>query len=103
MTDYHDSTKILNARVTRINRTMTKFFVACGISFQIVEHPSFVNFVKELNSAYELLTREFLSDQLFERELALVNSTVMTVIENGANLTLSLLIYFSSNEIFMHN
>ncbi|CAB4407407.1 unnamed protein product [Rhizophagus irregularis] len=44
---------------------------------------------RELNSAYELPIREFLSDQLLERELALVNSTVMTVIENGANLTLA--------------
>ncbi|EXX62414.1 hypothetical protein RirG_161960 [Rhizophagus irregularis DAOM 197198w] len=88
MTDYHDSTKIPDARVTRINCALAKFFVACSISFWIVEHPFFVNFVKELNSAYELPTREFLSDQLLERELALVNSTVATVIENGANLTL---------------
>jgi hypothetical protein len=100
MTDYHDSTKIPDARVTRINRALAKFFVACSISFRIVEHPFFVNFVKELNSAYELPTREFLSDQLLERELALINSTVMTVIENGANLTLGLLIYFSLNNIF---
>jgi hypothetical protein len=100
MTDYHDSTKIPDARVTRINRALAKFFVACGILFRIVEHPFFVNLVKELNSAYELPTREFLSDQLLERELALVNSTVTTVIENGANLTLGLLIYFSLNDIF---
>ena len=88
MTDYHDSTKIPSARVTRINRALAKFFVACGISFQIVEHPFFVNFVKELNSAYELPTREFLSDQLLERELATVNLSVTSIIENGTNLTL---------------
>lgn len=90
MTDYHDSTKIPNARVTRINRALAKFFVACGISFRIVEHPFFINFVKELNSAYELPTREYLSNQLLERELAMVNSNVMAVIENGENLTLGL-------------
>src|SRR4051812_19091290 len=99
MMDYHDSTKISDARVMRINRALTKFFVTCGISFWIVKHPFFVNFVKELNSAYELSTREFLSDQLLERELALVNLNITTVIENGANLTLGLLIYFSLNEI----
>jgi hypothetical protein len=60
----------------------------------VVEHPFFVNFVKELNSTYELPTREFLSNQLLERELAVVNSSVISVIENGANLTLGLLIYF---------
>lgn len=94
MTDYHDSTKITSARVTRINRALAKFFVACGISFRIVEHPFFVNFVKELNSAYELPTREFLSDQLLERELATVNKTVTSIIENGKNLTLGSIIYF---------
>ena len=88
ITDYHDSTKIPDSRVTRINRALAKFFVACGISFRIVEHPFFINFVKELNSSYELPTREFLSDQLLERELSMVNSTVTSVIENGANLTL---------------
>lgn len=91
MNHYHDSTNIPNARVTRINRALAKFFVACGISFRIVEHPFFINFVKELNSAYELPTREYLSDQLLERELALVNSNVNAVIENGNNLTLGLL------------
>ncbi|PKK74955.1 hypothetical protein RhiirC2_774208 [Rhizophagus irregularis] len=43
---------------------------------------------RELNSLYKLPTREFLSDQLLERELAMMNSTVTFVIENGANLTL---------------
>jgi hypothetical protein len=66
MADYHDSAKIPNGRVTRINRALVKFFVACGISFWVVEHPFFINFVKELNSSYELPTREFLSDQLLE-------------------------------------
>src|SRR4051794_11049731 len=98
MTDYHDSTKIPDARVMRINHALTKFFVAYGISFQIVEYPFFINFVKELNSAYELPTREFLSDQLLKKELALVNSTIMTIIKNRANLTLDLLIYFSLNK-----
>jgi hypothetical protein len=62
MTDYHDFTKIPDARVTRINRALTKFFVTCGISFWIIEHPFFVNFVKKFNSAYKLPIREFLSD-----------------------------------------
>ena len=88
MTDYHDSKKIPNGKVTRINRALAKFFVACGILFRVVEHPFFINFIKELNSAYKLPTREFLSDQLLERELAMVNSNVTTVIKNGTNLTL---------------
>ena len=59
ITDYHNSKKISNGRITRINHVLAKFFVTCGISFQIVEYPFFINFIKELNSAYELPTREF--------------------------------------------
>jgi uncharacterized membrane protein len=81
-----------SARVTRINRAIAKFFVACGISFQIIKNPFFINFVKELNSAYELPTREYLSNQLLERELAMVNSSVTAIIEKGTNFTLGLLI-----------
>jgi hypothetical protein len=92
ITDYHDSTRMPSARVTRINRAIAKFFVACGISFQIIENPFFINFVKELNSAYELPTREYLSNQLLERELAMVNSSVTAIIEKGTNFTLGLLI-----------
>jgi hypothetical protein len=92
ITDYHDFTRMPNARVTRINRAIAKFFVACGISFQVIENPFFINFVKELNSAYELPTREYLSNQLLERELAMVNSSVTAIIEKGTNFTLGLLI-----------
>lgn len=94
MTSYHDSTKIPDARITRINRALTKLFVACGISFWVVEHPFFINFVKELNAGYDPPTREYLSDHLLEHELAMVNSSVNSIIENENNLTLGLLIYF---------
>jgi hypothetical protein len=94
MTSYHDSTKIPDTRITRINRVLTKLFVACGISFRVVEHPFFINFVKELNARYDPPTREYLSDHLLERKLAMVNSSVNSIIENENNLTLGLLIYF---------
>ncbi|PKB92262.1 hypothetical protein RhiirA5_445347 [Rhizophagus irregularis] len=35
MTDYHDSTKIPDARITRINRALAKFFVACATNQRI--------------------------------------------------------------------
>ena len=90
--DFHNFTRIPNARVIRINRALAKFFIACNISFQIVENPFFINFVKELNSAHELPTREYLSNKLLERELAKVNLNVAAIIEKGQNFTLGLLI-----------
>ena len=91
MDDFHDSTEINEARYTRINRALVKFFIACGISFRIVEHPFFINFIKELNAGYDPPTREVLVNQLLERELTQVNHRIKSELEGETNLTLGLL------------
>jgi hypothetical protein len=95
MDDYHDLTELSDSRYTRINRALVKFFVACGISFRIVEHPFFVNFIKELNAGYNPPTREVLVNQLLERELAQVNHRTKSELERETNLTLGLLNNFN--------
>jgi hypothetical protein len=88
--NYHDSTDLPDSRITRINRALIKFFVACGISFRIVEHPFFINLLKELNGGYNPPTREILAGQMLERELAQVNNNVKLEIEKETNLTIGL-------------
>jgi len=88
--DYHDSNDLPDSRVTRINRALIKFFVACGISFRIVEHPFFINLLKELNRGYDPSTREMLAGQMLERELAQVKNNVEAEIEKETNLTIGL-------------
>jgi len=56
-----------------------------------VEHPFFINFIKELNDGYNTPTREVLVNQLLERELAQVNFKVNSELEKEMNLTLGLL------------
>jgi len=94
MDDYHDSTELCENRITRINRALVKFFIACGISFRVVEHPFFINLTKELNAGYDPPTREHLSGQMLERELAQVNSKIKSEIEKETHLTLGLLNYY---------
>ena len=88
--NYHDSTDLPDSRITHINHVLIKFFVACGISFRIVEHSFFINLLKELNGGYDPLTREMLSGQMLERELAQVNNNVKLEIEKETNLTIDL-------------
>jgi hypothetical protein len=57
MNDYHDSTDLNEQRCKRINHALVKFFIACGIAFRIVEHPFFINFIKELNAGYNYSCR----------------------------------------------
>jgi hypothetical protein len=88
--DYHDPTDLPESRITRINRALVKFFIACGISFRIVEHPFFINLLKELNGGYDPPKREVLAGQMLERELAQVNNSVKSEIEKETNLTIGL-------------
>ncbi|PKC11809.1 hypothetical protein RhiirA5_497425 [Rhizophagus irregularis] len=64
--DYHDSIELNKQRCIRINRALVKFFIVCEIAFRIVEHPFFINFIKELNARYNTPTREVLVNQLLE-------------------------------------
>ncbi len=88
---YHDYAELPGSRITRINRALVKFFIACGISFRIVEHPFFVNLMRELNGGYNPPSREVLANQLLERELAQVQSKVKSELEKETDLTLGLL------------
>lgn len=88
MKDFHDSSELPESRINRINRALTKFFVACGVSFRIVEHPFFIDFVKELNAGYDLPTRDYLSSRLLENELCHVNSNIQADLDKQTNLTL---------------
>jgi hypothetical protein len=88
--NYHDSTDLPNTRITQINRALIKFFVSCGISFRIVEHPFFINFIKELNAGFNPPSREILAGQMLEWKLAQVNNKVQSEINKETNLTIGL-------------
>ncbi|EXX59545.1 hypothetical protein RirG_188090 [Rhizophagus irregularis DAOM 197198w] len=88
ITAFHDSTNLPEARINRINCALVKFFIYCGIAYRIVEHPFFIDFLKELNADYDLPTREYLSGRLLETELCNVNEKMNEDIMNQHNLTL---------------
>ena len=98
ITDFHDSSELPESRTNRINRALVKFFVSCGVSFRIVEHPFFIDFLKELNGGYNPPTREYLSSRLLESELYNVNTKMNDDITNQSNLTLGKYL----NAIYFH-
>ena len=92
LNDFHDPTEISEGRTNRINRTLIKFFVACGISYRIVEHPFFIDFISELNAGYTLPTRDYLSGRLLETELCRVKMNIDNDLDNQIDLTLGKII-----------
>jgi len=90
--DYHDTDEPLpQGRIDRINRALLKFFVCCGISFRVVESPFFIDFINELNVAYDPPSRELLANRLFEDELGDINSKIRKELQMSDNLTLGIL------------
>jgi hypothetical protein len=88
MTAFHNSTNLPEVRINQINRAFVKFFVCCKISYRIMEHPFFIDLLKELNASYNPSTREYLSGRLLETELCNVNEKMNEDIMNQHNLTL---------------
>ena len=56
--------------------------------FQVVESPFFIDLLKELNLAYNLLSQNILSNRLLKSELEYVNSKVSKELDSTNNLTI---------------
>ena len=65
-----------------------KSFVICGIPWHAIENPFFVEFLKTLRPEYIPPSKEKLSGELFDHEVAVVNSQIIRELKNSTNLTL---------------
>ena len=46
------------------------------MSFRIIKHPFFIDFIKKLNAIYNLLSQNYLSRHLLKSELITVNENI---------------------------
>ncbi|GET51813.1 ribonuclease H-like domain-containing protein [Rhizophagus irregularis DAOM 181602=DAOM 197198] len=52
------------------DRTVVKFFICCGVSFRLIEHPFFIDMVKSLYLEYDPSSANTLSQDFLYEELA---------------------------------
>ena len=91
MNDENDKNNELPAeQAALIDRSVLKAFVMCGIPFQVVENPYFVNLLKNLRSNYNPPSRERLSTNLLNEESIRVEIKINNSLENTKNLTLGM-------------
>ena len=64
------------------------------MSFRIVESPFFIDFLQEVNSAYDPPSREILTNRLLEEELRYVNNKISRELEVSRDLTLGMFIIY---------
>ena len=84
ISEFHESTKLSEDRIHKINRACVKTFVA----WHVIENPFFIEFLKTLRPGYVPPSKEVLSDKLLSQETAVVNTRVTDVLKNATNFTL---------------
>ena len=89
-----ENTKIDVAKVQKCNRALMRFFICCGIPFNVISNLFFIDFVKSLCPFYNILNRITFADSWINQKLAHVTCDVFDVIRESKNITLGLFIYF---------
>jgi len=89
ITKYCESDTIEPAKKIICDRTVAKFFICCGISFHIVEHPFFIDMVKSLCLGYDPPRANTLLNDFLYTELAKVMVDQYFELKKTENLTLS--------------
>src|SRR3954453_21529895 len=79
--EYFDTLTLTQEKKDKIDIVLIKLFVCCGLSWRLVEHPFFIEFVKELRSVYNLPNRKTLAGTSLDDEILRVNTNVYRLLE----------------------
>ena len=90
--EHYDSLNITNSKVQMANQALIKLFACCGIPFHLVQHPFFVDFIKILCPAYLLPSRQELSANMLNSEIAHIQLKINAILEKETCLTLGIYI-----------
>ena len=88
ITKYGESNTIKPYKKQICDRTIAKFFICCGVSFRLVEHPFFIDMVKSLCLEYDPPRATTLSENFLYEELANIVVDQQIELNRTKNLTL---------------
>ena len=89
-----ESNELSEEQRALIDRSILKAFVMCGLPFQIIENPYFINMMKNLRLNYKPPSRERLSNNLLNEEAIRTEIKINNTLERAKNLTLGMKLYF---------
>jgi hypothetical protein len=75
-------------REEKINKTLLKAFIMCGIPWAAIENPYFIELLKVLQPGYKSPSRKQLSTIFLENEIVRVNRNIEKIIDGNENITL---------------
>ncbi|CAG8780188.1 43545_t:CDS:2 [Gigaspora margarita] len=86
--NYFESLALSNEQKANLDISVIKLFVCGGLSWQLVDHSFFVEFVQQLRPAYNLPVRKTLASTLLDNEILRVHTKIYHILEKEKNLTL---------------
>jgi len=87
--DHYENFPTSLGKEDQINKALAKMFVCCNLPFALIEHPFFVEFIKNLRATYNLPSRWILSETLIIQEVSRINLKVSKIINEENDLTIS--------------
>ena len=91
LSSFYESTELTNERKNAINQTWLRATVTCNLSYKLIKNPFFIEFLKELCSAYDPPSQKLVSGKLFDEELVQITLKINKLIQQSENLTLGIL------------
>jgi len=88
--EFLESTAIPDKRIESINRALIKAFVCCGLPWRLIEHPFFIEFLKQLRPAYTPPSRKFIAENLLINEIIRIDTNLYKSLKDSKNLTLGI-------------
>src|ERR1043166_8930306 len=85
--EFFETQVLSQERKAKIETSLIKLFVCCGLSWRLIEHPFFVEFIKQLHPSYDPPNRKTLADTLLDNEILRVHTKTYQILEKQNNLT----------------
>lgn len=100
LSEFYESTTLTTERNDNINRALIRAFVMCGIPFNIIQNPYFIELLRQLRPAYTPPNRKAISGRLLDAEVTNINTKINLQLENQKNLTLGKDFYYAGDFYF---
>lgn len=88
LNNFVENLELSKERKEAIDTSLIRAFVCCGLSWRLIEHPFFIEFLRQLRLNYNPPDRKTLVESFLTQEIVRVSVKLYRLLDNENNLTL---------------
>ena len=88
LNNFVENLDLSKERKEAIDTSLIRAFVCCELSWHLIEHPFFIELLKQLHINYNPPDRKTLAESFLTQEIVWVNVKLYRLLDNENNLTL---------------